>query len=64
MKNYGPSQSGGRYEGPQPIGDCDGDGDNEVLIGGRDAKISVMEWNSQKQIYEETHSLHSPFYYF
>ncbi len=64
MKNYGPDQSGGRYEGPQPIGDCDGDGDNEVLIGGRDAKISVMEWNSQKQIYEETHSLHSPFYYF
>ena len=31
-----------RYEGPQPIGDCDNDGDNELLIGGRDAVLRVM----------------------
>ena len=60
--NYGPDQSGGRYEGPQPIGDCDNDGDNELLIGGRDATLAVMEWNEELKIYEQTHSLHSPFY--
>ena len=33
--NFG-SDSGyrARYEGPQPIGDCDNDGDMEILIGG------------------------------
>jgi len=53
-----------RYEGPQPIGDCDNDGDNELLIGGRDAVLRVMEWNEEKQTYEETHLLHCPFYPF
>jgi hypothetical protein len=55
---------GARYEGPQPIGDCDNDGDNELLIGGRDAVLRVMEWNEDKQTYEQTHSLHCPFYPF
>ena len=62
--NYGSDRSyGARYEGPQPIGDCDNDGDNELLIGGRDAVLRVMEWNEVKQTYEQTHSLHSPFYH-
>jgi len=61
--NYGPDHSyGARYEGPQPIGDCDNDGDNELLIGGRDATLRVYEWSESKQDYIETHSLHSPFY--
>ena len=61
--NYGSNPSyGARYEGPQPIGDCDNDGDNELLIGGRDAVLRVMEWNRDKQTYEQTHSLHCPFY--
>jgi hypothetical protein len=62
MKNYGPDQTGGRYQGMQPYGDCDNDGRNELLIGGRDATLSVMEWDEQKQTYEQTHALHSPFY--
>jgi len=62
-KSYGPSPFyGARYEGPQPIGDCDNDGDNELLIGGRDAALRVMEWNEEKQTYEQTHTLRSPFY--
>lgn len=62
--NYGSDPSyGARYEGPQPIGDCDNDGDNELLIGGRDATLRVMEWNEMEQTYDETHSLHCPFYY-
>jgi len=61
--NYGNDpREGARYEGPQPIGDCDGDGDNELLISGRDAAIRVMEWSESEQTYEETHTLHSPFY--
>lgn len=62
MENYGPDQSGGRYQGMQPVGDCDNDGLNEFLIGGRDATLSVMEWNEQTQTYDETYLLHSPFY--
>ena len=62
-KSYGSSPFyGARYEGPQPIGDCDNDGDNELLIGGRDAALRVMEWNEEKQTYEQTHTLRSPFY--
>jgi len=62
--NYGSDPSyGARYEGPQPIGDCDNDGDNELLISGRDASIRVMEWSESLQTYEETHTLHSPFYH-
>jgi len=63
--NYGPDPSyGARYEGPQPIGDCDNDGDNELLISGRDAAIRVMEWNEGQQTYVETRTLHCPFYPF
>ncbi|HDS59107.1 MAG TPA: hypothetical protein ENN54_02275, partial [Thermoplasmatales archaeon] len=31
-----------RYEGPQPVGDADNDGLNELLIGGRDPFMRVM----------------------
>ena len=34
-----------RYEGPQPWGDADNDGMNELLIGGRDPFLRVMKWN-------------------
>jgi len=62
-KSYGSNPSyGARYEGPQPIGDCDNNGDNELLIGGRDAALRVMEWNEEKKTYEQTHTLRSPFY--
>ena len=53
---------GARYEGPQPIGDCDNDGDNEILIAGRDSSLRVFEWNDDKQTYLEKHTLHPPFY--
>lgn len=53
---------GARYEGPQPIGDCDNDGDNELLIGGRDAMLRVMEWNNDTRTYDQTHVLRCPFY--
>ena len=63
MMEYGDDpRDGARYEGPQPIGDCDNDGKNELLISGRDAAIRVMEWSESEQTYEETHVLHSPFY--
>ncbi len=53
---------GGRFEGPQPIGDCDNDGKNELLIGGRDGKIRVFEWDENKQTYLEMHTLFCPLY--
>jgi len=53
---------GARYEGPQPIGDCDNDGDNELLIGGRDSKLRIFEWDETKQTYLEMHTLHCPLY--
>ena len=53
---------GARYEGPQPIGDCDNDGDNELLIGGRDSKLRIFEWDETKQTYLEMHALHCPLY--
>ncbi len=62
QKNYGTDWSGGRYQGPQPVGDCDNDGDNEWLLAGRDGKIEVMEWDQNKKTYECTAELHSPFY--
>jgi hypothetical protein len=62
LKNYGPGWEGGRFEGPQPIGDCDNDGENELLIGGRDATLSVMEWDEEKQVYFQAAALHSPYY--
>lgn len=61
--NYGSDPSyGARYEGPQPIGDCDNDGGNELLISGRDAMIRVMEWDNSQQTYLQTHTLRCPFY--
>ncbi|PNX48721.1 MAG: hypothetical protein BV457_03135 [Thermoplasmata archaeon M9B1D] len=63
IMEYGSSPwTDARYQGPQPIGDCDNDGKNELLISGRDASIRVMEWSESEQIYEETNVLHSPFY--
>lgn len=62
QKNYGSDWSGGRFQGPQPIGDCDNDGDNELLLAGRDGSIEVMEWNKNTQTYDSTAVLHSPFY--
>ncbi len=41
-----------RYEGPQPVGDADNDGKNELLIGGRDPILRVMKWNGNGY-YEE-----------
>jgi len=41
-----------RYEGPQPWGDADNDGKNELLIGGRDPILRVMKWNGNSY-YEE-----------
>jgi len=37
--------SGRRYEGAQPIGDADNDGENELLVGGTDAVLRVLKWN-------------------
>jgi hypothetical protein len=53
---------GARYEGPQPIGDCDNDGLNELLIGGRDSKLRVFEWDELKQTYLEMYIMHCPNY--
>jgi len=61
--NFGSNRRyGARYEGPQPIGDCDNDGKNEVLIGGRDGCLRIFEWDETKQTYLQMHTLHSPFY--
>jgi len=61
--NFGSDDDyGGRFEGPQPIGDCDNDGKNEMLIAGRDGKIRVFEWNEKKQTYLEMHTLFCPLY--
>ncbi len=63
--NFGSDRRyGARYEGPQPIGDCDNDGNNEVLIGGRDGRLRVFEWNTEKQTYLEMNTLRCPFYPF
>ncbi len=35
-----------RYEGPQVVGDVDGDGLNEALMGGRDAQLRVYRWQN------------------
>lgn len=61
--NYGSDGNyGARYEGPQPIGDCDNDGKNEMLIAGRDNKIRVFEWDETKQTYLEMRTLFPPLY--
>ena len=61
--NFGSDNSyGARYEGPQPIGDCDNDGQNELLVGGRDSSLRIFEWDNSKQTYLEMHTLHCPGY--
>ncbi len=65
MKEYGSSGwTDARYQGPQPIGDCDNDGKNELLISGRDCAIRVMEWDENQQTYLETYILRPPLYPF
>jgi hypothetical protein len=54
--------TGARYQGPQPIGDCDNDGKNELLISGRDSAIRVMVWDENKQTYSQNHILRPPLY--
>jgi len=49
-----------RYEGPQPVGDADNDGKNELLIGGRDPFMRVMKWDDDKQTYYEQAKLIDP----
>ena len=53
---------GARYEGPQPIGDCDNDGLNELLVGGRDSHMRIFEWDKTNETYFEMHTLHCPRY--
>ena len=63
QQSYGTNRGyGARYEGPQPIGDCDNDGENEVIIGGRDAMLRIIEWDASEQTYHETYQLRCPFY--
>ncbi len=49
-----------RYEGPQPVGDADNDGKNELLIGGRDPFLRIMKWDEGKQTYYEQAKLIDP----
>jgi|GEM_PF-753969 len=63
VMNFGSDwRYGARYEGPQPIGDCNNDGKNELILGGRDGKLRVMQWNESKQTYLEMHTLFCPYY--
>jgi len=54
--------SDARYQGPQPIGDSDNDGKNELLISGRDCTIRVMKWNENQQTYTQVRAIHPPLY--
>jgi hypothetical protein len=61
--NFGSdNRYGARYEGPQPFGDCDNDGENEMLVAGRDNKIRVFEWDDVRGTYLEMHTLFPPLY--
>ncbi len=53
-----------RFQGPQPIGDSDNDGKNELLISGRDCTIRVMKWNENQLTYTQVRTLHPPLYPF
>ncbi|MBN1281161.1 MAG: hypothetical protein JXA00_05885 [Candidatus Thermoplasmatota archaeon] len=65
MIEYGDDpRTDARYQGPQPIGDADNDGLNELLISGRDCTIRVMEWDDAKQTYEQVRAIHPPLYPF
>jgi len=54
--------SGARYQGPQPIGDSDNDGKNELLISGRDCTIRVMKWDANQLTYTQIRALRPPLY--
>ena len=56
--------SDARYQGPQPIGDSDNDGKNELLISGRDCTIRVMKWNENQQTYSQVRAIRPPLYPF
>ncbi len=61
QKNYGPwHQWSARYEGPQPVGDADNDGDNELLIGGRDPFMRVMKYDETAGTYYEQQKIVDP----
>ena len=49
-----------RYEGPQPVGDADNDGKNELLIGGRDPFMRVMKWDEESKTYYEQAKIVDP----
>ena len=60
-KNYGPwHQWSARYEGPQPVGDADNDGKNELLIGGRDPFMRVMKYDEESGMYYEQQKIVDP----
>ncbi|MFO8132433.1 MAG: VCBS repeat-containing protein [Thermoplasmatota archaeon] len=60
-KNYGPwHQWSARYEGPQPVGDADNDGLNELLIGGRDPFMRVMKYDEASGTYYEQQKIVDP----
>lgn len=63
MMEYGNNpRTDARYQGPQPIGDSDNDGENELLISGRDCNIRVMKWDENERTYTQVRSLRPPFY--
>lgn len=65
MMEYGNNpRTDARYQGPQPIGDSDNDGKNELLISGRDSAIRVMKWDENRQTYRQVRTLRPPFYPF
>ena len=60
-KDYGKiSWWSARYEGPQPVGDADNDGKNELLIGGRDPFLRIMKWDEERQTYYEQAKIVDP----
>ena len=60
-RSYGPlALWSARYEGPQPVGDADNDGKNELLIGGRDPFMRVMKYDEASQTYQEQARIMDP----
>jgi hypothetical protein len=65
MIEYGNSPwTDARFQGPQPIGDSDNDGKNELLISGRDCAIRIMKWDENEQTYSQVYVLRPPLYPF
>ncbi|VVB60843.1 Repeat domain in Vibrio, Colwellia, Bradyrhizobium and Shewanella [uncultured archaeon] len=63
MMEYGNSPwTDARFQGPQPIGDSDNDGKNELLISGRDCTVRIMKWVENDQTYSQVYALHPPLY--